>query len=136
MGDKMIQRRDLHCVGTYLAAFNELTQQTLPVGRIYQADGLAVHVRKHHPDSVENLSHVQTVIAAPDYVGKHPKETNSVELVKTISDHVMVCVKLDEKNGYLYVASVYCISSGKLEKRLRSGRLKNFAERIDKQIEL
>lgn len=36
----------------------------------------------------------------------------------------MVCIKLDQKNDYLYVASVYEITESKLQNRLRSGRLK------------
>lgn len=112
-------------VGEYRPEFNQLTGQNLPVGPIYQSDGLSTHVVKRHPDTLGNLSLVPSVIADPDYVGKNPKEPCSVELVKRIGDNVMVCVKLDNVNGYFYVASVFSISEGKLNNRLHSGRLKN-----------
>lgn len=117
---------ELFSVGKYLNEFNTLTGQNLPCCEIFQSSGLAVHVQKHHPDEVENLSLIPQIIACPDYVGKHPKKTDSVELVKVLNANVMVCVKLDIQNGYHYVASVFSISNGKLQNRLKSGRLKKF----------
>ncbi len=113
-------------VGTYLPQFNELTGQALPCGDILRSSGLLVHLRKHHPDEMQNLSYIPEIIAAPDYIGHHPKEPDSIELVKVIEKNIMVCVKLDKKDGYLYVASVFSISDGKLQNRLNSGRLKKY----------
>lgn len=110
--------------GKYIPKFNTLTGQTLPCGPIYQSAGLEKHVRKHRKEKSTILSDIPIVIQQPDYVGCSPKEPNSVELVKKIGENVMVCVKLDSKNGYLYVASVYTISESKLNNRLNSGRLK------------
>lgn len=123
MGEKLFR------VGDYIDEFNALTGQELPCGEILQSPGLAVHVQKHHPDETGNVALVPSIIAAPDYVGHNPKEPESVELVKELDANVMVCVKLDAKNGYHYVASVYEISSGKLANRLNSGRLKKFKEK-------
>lgn len=111
-------------VGRYISKFNTLTGQTLPPGVIYQSDGLLTHVQKRHPDQIGNLAHVSNVISAPDYIGKNPKEPNSIELVKILGGNVMVCVKLDISRGYYYVASVFEISTAKLNNRLNSGRLK------------
>lgn len=36
----------------------------------------------------------------------------------------MVCIKLDKKNGYLFVASAFTINNSKLNNRLKSGRVK------------
>ena len=113
-------------VGVYKKRFNELTGQNLPCTEIYQSQGLKKHVKKHHPDNVSNLKDVSSVIANPDYVGKNPKEADSVELVKVIQGNLMVCVKLDSEDGYFYVASVYEISNGKLQNRIHSGRLKRY----------
>lgn len=115
---------NLITVGKYTDSFNALTGQNLPCGSILQSSGLAVHVRKHHPGEVGNLSLVPSIIANPDYVGHNPKEPNSVELVKVLAANVMVCVKLDVANGYHYVASVYEISNSKLQNRIQSGRMK------------
>lgn len=119
-----MDKSSLSVVGYYRADFNVITGQKLPCGPIYQSAGLAVHIIKRHPNELGNLSSVSAIIAAPDYIGKNPKEPDSIELVKVLSANVMVCVKLDTKEGYLYVASVYEISQGKLQNRLNSGRLK------------
>lgn len=116
----------LFFVGEYISEFNTLTGQDLPCCQIVQSSGLAVHVQKHHPDETGNIELIPEVIKHPDYVGKNPKEPDSVELVKVFDANVMVCVKLDTKNDYHYVASVYSISNGKLQKRKENGRLKKF----------
>lgn len=113
-------------VGEYIEKFNTATDQRLPCGTIYQSSGLEIHVKKRHPKEVDNLRHISSIIAEPDYIGKHPKEANSIELVKVLSGNVMVCIKLDSADGYFFVASVFEISEGKLNNRLNSGRLKPF----------
>ncbi len=113
-------------VGQYIERFNQLTNQTLPIGEIYQSAGLATHVQKRHPSEIGNLAHIPTVISSPDYIGQNPNEPDSIELVKTISDNVMVCVKLDKSDNHMYVASVFNITNGKLQNRLKSGRLKQY----------
>ena len=116
----------LKSVGQYVERFNVLTNQALPVGDIFQSDGLAAHVQKRHPSEISNLALIPTVISNPDYVGTNPREPDSVELVKILANNVMVCIKLDHNNGYLYVASVYNITCSKLQQRLQSGRFKAY----------
>lgn len=113
-------------VGQYIERFNQISGQNLPLGTIFQSNGLAKHIQKRHPNDIGNLTYLSAIISAPDYVGHNPKEPNSIELVKTISDNIMVCVKLDSNLGYLYVSSVFPISSGKMQNRINSGRLKKF----------
>lgn len=115
-------------VGTYTEHFNALTGQDLPCGDIWQSSGLAVHVQKHHPNEVHNIQLIPQIIADPDYIGHNPKEPNSIELIKVLSANTMVCIKLDAGNCYHYVASVYEISDGKLQNRLKSGRLKKITK--------
>ena len=111
-------------VGFYKQKYNILSGQSLPIGPIFQSSGLAADVQKHHPGELHNLSRIRAVLSSPDYIGHNPKEADSVEFVKCYAENVLVCVKLDQKNGYLYVASVYEISSTKLNNRIFSGRLK------------
>lgn len=113
-------------VGKYSEHFNIITGQHLPCGDIYQSQGLAKHIKRHHPGMEHLLNNVPLIIAEPDFVGKHPKEPDSVELVKMLDDATMVCVKLDHKSGTLYVASVFTISYSKLQNRLSSGRLRPY----------
>lgn len=70
------------------------------------------------------MDDIPAVIEEPDFVGTNPKEPESVELVKRMDGNVMVCVKLDKKEDYLYVATVIEITDAKLSKRVASGRLK------------
>lgn len=120
MPNKLIQ------VGQYIQEFNMLTGRSLPCGDIFQSVGLEIHIKKHHPKEVANISLIPEIISNPDYVGTHPREPDSIELVKVLSKNVMVCIKLDSRNGYLYVASVFEISNSKLANRVSSGRLKRF----------
>ena len=113
-------------VGIYKQRFNDLTGQSLPCTDIYQSYGLSKHIQSHHPNELQNIALIPQIINAPDYVGHNPKEPNSIELVKVYRNNVMVCVKLDSANGYLYVASVFEISTSKLQNRLNSGRLKTY----------
>lgn len=113
-------------VGTYQKRFNDLTQQSIPCGNIYQSDGLLTHVQRRHPNIVQDLPLIPQIIAAPDYVGHNPKEPNSIELVQALDANRMVCIKLDERDNTLYVASFYTISLAKLNNRLNSGRLKKY----------
>lgn len=113
-------------VGVYVESFNDITEQDIPCGPILQADGLEVHIKKHHPDMLDSISIIPQIIKKPDYIGHNPKEPHSIELVKKISKNLMVCVKLDCEKNYLYVASLYSITDGKLENRVKSGRLKPY----------
>ena len=113
-------------VGQYTEKFNIATGQKLPCGDIFQSAGLYKHIIKRHPNELGNIEHIPSIIASPDYIGKNPKEKNSVELVKKINNNVQVCIKLDTDRDYLYVSSVYEISESKVKNRLESGRLKNF----------
>ena len=116
----------LFLVGKYIERFNTLTRQSIPCGPIYQSSGLLGHITKRHPGKESYLRHVREIISFPDYIGKHPHEPNSLELVKILDQNVMVCIKLDTQKNYLFVASVYEISKSKLENRLYSGRLKKY----------
>ena len=118
-----MRKINLFPVGKYIPKFNTKTKQDLPCGIIYQSSGLVAHVAKHHPDEVYLLDMVPQIIKEPDFIGQHPKEPYSIELVKTVDKNVMVCIKLDQMHDYIFVASVFSISNAKLKKRIDSGRL-------------
>lgn len=117
----------LFVVGAYLEKFNTATGQSLPCGDIYQSTGLLAHLQKRHPEEVGLIEHIPDVIHSPDYIGHNPNEPNSVELIKIMDKNVMVCVKLDTKKNYLYVASVFSVSDAKVTHRLRSGRIVRYS---------
>lgn len=111
-------------IGTYPADYNTITGQTLPCGTVYQSSGLVVHIRKKHPSLLGNVLDISKIISSPDYIGHNTNEPDSVELVKVLGKNLQVCIKLDTKQNYLYVASLYDITEAKLNKRIASGRLK------------
>lgn len=117
---------NLFPVGTFEERFNEVTGQSLPCLPILQSSGLIKHVQRRHPEDVHYVNDVPSIIADPDYIGQHPSEPNSLEIVKIMDDNVMVCVKLDSSGDYYFVASVFCISGSKLKNRIHSGRLKKY----------
>lgn len=113
-------------VGVYCQRYNELTNQTLPCGDVWQSSGLYQHIHKRHPGKEALLKAVPEILEQPTYVGKNPNEANSIELVKEYDENVMVCIKLSQKEQKLYVASVFEVSKAKIEKRIQSGRLKKY----------
>ena len=119
-----MNKSEMTRVGEYIEEFNTITGQSLPCGPIYQSPGLLKHVKSHHPGSEGNIALIPQVIANPDFIGKHPKESDSIELIKTFANNVMVCIKLDQREDYFYVASVYEVSNKKISNRLHSGRIK------------
>lgn len=121
-----MNRSEMTHVGEYIEKFNTITGQSLPCGPIYQSPGLLAHVRSHHPGEEGNIALIPQIIADPDYIGKHPKEPDSIELIKVFSHNVMVCIKLDAAENYLYVASVFEVKDKKISNRLNSGRLKKY----------
>ena len=124
-----ITNSSLFCVGKYQEEFNNIVNIDLPVGEIYQSQGLITHINKRHPLLSNYISNIPDIISSPDYIGTNPKEPDSIELVKIYSDNILVAVKLDKKENYLYVASLYDISNAKLSKRIESGRLKIFVDK-------
>lgn len=113
-------------VGEFQEEINKLLGTALPAGKIFQSDGLRIHLIKHnHHDCLDHLPDIPEIISSPDYVGVNPNESvPSVEYIKVYEKNIMVGVKLDVTDHYLYVASMYSISPSKIERRLHSGRIK------------
>lgn len=119
-----MNNKNLFPVGTYSPILNKLLNISLPAGIIYQSGGLYKHIFRKHPDCLKYLNSIPDIIKRPDYIGVNPKEPESVEFVKKLDSHILLGVKLDKNENYLFVASVYEISDSKVERRLHSGRLK------------
>ncbi len=121
-----MEKEDLTVVGTYPERFNQITSAELPCGEIFMSDGFAVHIRKRHPGYEKYIERIPEIISDPDYIGRNPTEPDSVELVKVFDENIQLAIKLDTKNGYLYVASLYDVKQSKIDRRLAGGRLKQF----------
>ena len=115
---------NLNKVGVYNGEYNILLNISLPNLPIYVSNGLEKHILSRHRSCIGYLEKIPEIIKAPDYVGKNPKEPNSVELVKVYEDNIQIGIKLDVSNGYLYVATLFDVKQSKIERRINSGRLK------------
>lgn len=113
-------------IGKFNQKYNTNLNTNLPCLDIFQSDGLKTHVAKNHPNQLQYLNNVADILNNPDYIGMNPKEPNSIELIKKYGDNILIAIKLDKSNNYYYLASLYDISTSKINSRIKSGRLKNF----------
>lgn len=120
MEDKLFE------VGKYKARYNELLSLDLPCTEILQSEGLIKHIEKRHPDCVQYIEKIPEILESPDYIGTNSKEPDSIEIVKQLDKNILVAIKLDKKDEHLYVASLYDINNGKVERRINSGRIKKY----------
>ncbi|CAM3299107.1 plasmid-related protein [Filibacter tadaridae] len=96
-----------------------------PTSDVYIYPGAIKHIKKKHPGVWEQYGHsIPLVLSEPDYIGKNPKEPNSIELYKQLGDHLLLAIKLDP-TGYLFVSSLYDLKNAvaKINKRLISKRI-------------
>ncbi|GAB4074727.1 hypothetical protein GCM10028778_22300 [Barrientosiimonas marina] len=97
---------------------------------VYMTPGFLKHLKKrnHWDIFMTYYQEIPSMIANPDYVGQNPKEPNSIELYKALGDFLLVPVKLNT-SSYLYLSSFYGLDNGasKIEKRLRTGRIRPFS---------
>ncbi len=127
MGNKLLK------VGKYNLAFNDILGINLSDFDIYRSKGLPAHMlKRHHEKCLKYIDYIPDIIKEPDYIGINPNETEvqSIELIKRYKDNVLIGIKLDKDNDYLYVSTMHDISESKIQMRLFSGRFKEFI--IDK----
>ena len=118
-------------VGRFLEDYNTRLGASFDILDIVQSHGLITHVQKKHPAMVGYMSNIADILQNPDYIGMNPTVPDSIELVKVYSDNILVAIKLDTSNdtsndasnGYYYIASLYDITTAKLNKRISNGRL-------------
>lgn len=118
--------RKLKQVGAFIEEYNSKTEQSLPCGPIYMDSEFENHVWKEHPKVAKYLlESFPAVLEQPDYVGKHPGISNSVELVKKLDRNIVVGVKQSEPNegGYLHLSTIHLTKDGQIKNRLKEGRL-------------
>ncbi len=116
-------------VGTYNIIFNEILGINISNLEIYRSKGLPSHMlKRNHVKCLKYIDYIPDIITNPDYIGVNPneKDTQSVELIKCYKDNVLIGIKLDKSNNYLYVSTMYNITDSKVQRRLHSGRFKKF----------
>lgn len=110
--------------------FNKYTEFQFPECDIYRSKGLPAHLlAKKHYSALKIIDNLPEIISSPDYIGTNPNEKDgSIELVKKYNDSILIGLKLDTKNNYVYVSTMFEIQESKLERRINSGRLKKFTD--------
>lgn len=123
MSDKLV------VVGKYKSEFNSILGINIEPKDIYRSKGLPAHMLKSkHAKCLKYIDYIPDIIDNPDYIGINPNEngTESIELIKRYRDNVMIGIKLDKDNDYLYVSTMHDIQESKIQRRLHSGRIKEF----------
>lgn len=115
-------------VGKFREDYNKALGLDFPILDIVQSAGLCKHIEKHHPKIIGYINCISAILSAPDYIGTNPNVPDSIELVKRYEDNILLAIKLDISNERYYIASLYDITSAKLEKNISSGRLRIFGD--------
>lgn len=120
-------------VGMFKKEFNDILNLNIPISIIYQSKGLPTHmVNRKHYKCLKYINFISDIINNPDYIGINPNENgDTIELIKRFKDNVMIGIKLDIDENYLYVSTMHDVQESKIERRLHSGRLKIFNKNID-----
>lgn len=99
-------------VGKYNSKFNDILGIEIAELDIYRSKGLPAHMLKSkHAKCLKYIDYIPDIIRCPDYIGVNPneKDTKSIELIKRYKDNIMVGIKLDKDNDYLYVSTMHDI---------------------------
>lgn len=114
-------------IGKFLPEFNIYLPYHIDQELIYRSIGLEKHILKRHPECLQYIGLIPSILSDPDYIGVNPNEKNiSFELVKVISENIQIGIKLDAGENYLYVATLHTITNAKLKHGIENGRLKKF----------
>ena len=122
--------KNLIKVGKYNKKFNDILGLKIDELDIYRSKGLPTHMLKSkHGNCLKYIDYIPDIIEKPDYIGINPNENGpkSIEIIKRYKDNVMIGIKLDSDNGYLYVSTMHEVQEKKIERRLFSGRIKEFS---------
>lgn len=105
--------------------FSKFVNLAIPLDNVVVSDGLKKHlINSNHAHMVKYLPQLNTLLNAPDYIGRNPKQPNSsLEAITVLDDNILVAVKLDEKKGRYFVASVYDVTDSKLSHMVDNGRI-------------
>lgn len=125
----MGKREALIKVGEYNQKFNDVLGLNLETMEIYRSEGLRSHmIKRKHFKCLKYIDYIPDIISNPDYIGVNPNEEgSSIELIKKYADNVMIGIKIDSDEKYLYVSTMHDVQETKILRRLHSGRVKEFS---------
>lgn len=117
-------------VGKFYKELNDLIGSNLPLQTIYRSKGFPAHlVKQRHFNCLKLIDRIPDIITSPDYIGVNPNESgDTVELIKVFDKNILIGIKLNIHENYLYVSTMHDVQESKIVRRLYSGRIK----KIDK----
>ena len=113
-------------VGKYNKKYNTILNISLDEYSIVRSKGLLAHmINRKHFKALKYIDDIPDILSNPDYIGINPNEKGtSIEYVKCLKDNILLGVKSDQKNDYLYISTMYDLSQKSIERYIHSGRLK------------
>ena len=113
-------------VGEFYQELNDVIGSNMPLQKIYRSKGFPTHlINKKHFNCLKHISSISDIIENPDYIGVNPNEDgDTIELIKILNKYILVGIKLNSDENYLYVSTMHEIQDSKLNRRLHSGRIK------------
>lgn len=115
-------------VGEFYQELNDIIDSNLPLQKIYRSKGFPAHlIKQKHFNCLKHIDDISDIIKDPDYIGINPNEDgDTIELIKIFNKNILIGIKLNTDDNYLYVSTMYEIQEPKLTRRLYSGRIKKF----------
>jgi hypothetical protein len=113
-------------VGEFYKELNDIIGSNLPLQKIYRSKGFPAHlIKRKHFNCLKHIDDIPDIIMNPDYIGINPNEDgDTIELIKVFEKNILVGIKLNTDENYLYVSTMHDVQEQKLQRRLHSGRLK------------
>ena len=103
-----------------------LLKLDLKPGEIVLLPGGIKHIRRKRKQIyLGYITKIPEIIDKPDYIGKNPKYSNSVEFIKKINKNVLVAIRPNNK-GILNVATMFEVTDSKISRMLKYSRIFSF----------
>lgn len=114
-------------IGCFTSAVINALELDIPVGTpIYISDSNIEHMKTSHPQDFKKYGcDIESIISAPDYVGRNSKD-NSIEFTKEYfiaGDYVKVAVRVTSNNVF-YARSMYVLNPKRVKNFIAKGTLK------------
>lgn len=118
-------------VGKLQNSIGELLELDFPKV-VYASPGVIKHIKKRHGKQLTKkikdniIEIVEKIIKEPDYFGISNKKNlvKSIELIKSIDNiELLLGLEIDAADEYIYVATLYPITIGKLNSKLFKGNI-------------
>jgi hypothetical protein len=116
-----------HIVGLPYQSINKLFLLMLEHGTVHLSDKTIQHIRERHPKDYDLcMAFIDTIIAAPDFIGQSPLHSENFVLIKKVEERFLltaISTIPDEYNEYP-LQSAYMIDHNVVQRRLRKGFFK------------